>query len=159
MRNLLLCASLFLIGSASCKHSDVEPAQSIEGTYQAKFYDQSTNPGNAIPYPINGQELTLQIKYVSTDTVSVQITPSSMANALPNGVYFPTQTLFYPKAYIESPTNTATYIYLTGKPGSPISTTNTQIWIYKDKQSADYFFTPQQTPSIARSIRFEKNTV
>ncbi len=157
MKNLLLCASLCVLVSAACKHSDVESPQTIEGTYQAKFYDQATNPGNPIAYPINGQQLTLQIKYVSTDTVSVQITPSSTANALSNGVYSPTQTLSYPKAYIESPTNTATYIYLTGKPGSPISTTNTQIWIYKDKQSADYFFTPQQTPSIARSIRFQKN--
>ena len=157
MRNLLLCAGLILLVSVSCKHSQVDPPPSIEGTYQAKFYDQSTNPGNAMAYPINGQELTLHIKYVSTDSVSVQLIPSSSANALPQGVYSPTQTLSYPRAYIESPTNTTTYVYLTGKPGSPISTTNAQIWIYKDKQSADYFFTPQQTPSIARSIRFQKN--
>jgi hypothetical protein len=135
----------------------VEPAQSIEGTYQAKDYDHFSSFGNSIAYPINGQELTLQIKYVSADTVSVQIVPSATTNALPNGVYSPTQTLSYPKAYVESPNHTATYIYLMGKSGTTVSTTNPQIWIYSDKHTADYLFTPAQTPSFSKSIRFQKN--
>ncbi|MFD2571561.1 hypothetical protein ACFSUS_13030 [Spirosoma soli] len=157
MKNVLLFAGLLLTITVSCKHSDVEPARSIEGTYQAKDYDHFSSFGNSIAYPINGQELTLQIKYITADTVSVQIIPTGTTNSLPNGVYSPTQTLSYPKAYVESPNNTATYIYLMGKSGGTVSTTNPQIWIYSDKNTADYLFTPAQTPAFSKSIRFQKN--
>jgi hypothetical protein len=157
MKNLLSYASLLLVLISSCKQSDIksETAKSVEGIYQAKTYDKFGSTRDLIPYPINGQTLTLDIKYVSTDTVSVQITPSSTVS-LPDGVYSPSQTLVYAKAYIESPSNSAAYIYLKGKQGNQVSIDNPQIWIYKDKQSADYFFVPQQTPTIPKGIRFEK---
>ena len=157
MKNILFCVGLLLLGSVSCKHADVVPIQSIEGTYQATDYDHFSNSNDAITYPISGQQLTLQIKYVSADTVSVLIVPSTTTAALPNGVYSPTQTLSYPKAYAESPTNTATYIYLLGKSSSTVSTTNPQIWIYSDKHTADYLFTPAQTPNFPKAIRFQKD--
>lgn len=156
MKSTLTLAGFLLLAS-SCRPTNVEPARSIEGTYRATYYDQFSSFGNAIAYPINGQELTLQIKYVSADTVSVQITPSVTVNALPSGVYSPIQTLSYPKAYVESPNNTATYIYLMGKPRAPVSVNDPQIWIYSSKQTADYLFTPVQTPTISRAIRFQKN--
>lgn len=127
MRNLLLYTGLLLWSTTACKHKDVEPTQLVAGIYQATIYEPLTSSGNSLPYPINGQELTLQINYVSADTVSVQITPSTTANGLPAGVYSPTQTLSYPKAYIESPDNTGAYIYLMGKSSSTVSTTNPQI--------------------------------
>jgi|GEM_PF-2545575 len=159
MKNILLYLSLAGLLAASCKHSDMQPkpAQSIAGTYQAKTYDAYSSFGNTISYPISGQGLTLKINYVSADTVSVEITPSAANTTLPNGVYSPSQTLSYPKAYVESPTGTATYIYLSGKPGDPVSTTSAQIWLYSDKQTADYLFTPQQTPKFPMAIRFQKN--
>ena len=157
MKNVLIYAGLLLVGSASCKHTDVEPTQSIEGTYKATNYEYLSSSGNSIAYPINGQTLTLYINYVSADTVSVQIVPSATTNTLPTGVYSPTQTLSFPKAYVESPNNTATYIYLMGKSGSTVSTTNPQIWIYSDRHTADYFFSPAQTPNFSKSIRFQKN--
>ena len=100
--------------------------------------------------------MTLHINYVTADTVSIQIIPSAATSSLPAGVYSPTQPLLYPKAYVESPGNGATYIYLTGKTSGPVSTTNPQIWIYSDKQTADYLFTPVQTPTISNAIRFAK---
>lgn len=157
MKNVLLFAGLLLTIVVSCKHSDVEPARSIEGIYQAKDYDHFSSFGQSIAYPINGQELTLQIKYITADTVSVQIIPTATTNSLPNGVYSPTQTLSYPKAYVESPNHTGAYIYLLGKSGSTVSVTNPQIWIYPDKNTADYLFTPFQTPAFSKSIRFQKN--
>ncbi len=155
MKNLLIYAGLLVWSITSCRHSDVELSRSIEGTYQAKDYDHFSDI-SSIAYPINGQELTLQIKYITADTVSVQIIPTGTTSSLPSGVYSPTQTLSYPKAYVESPNKTATYIYLMGKSGSTVSITNPQIWIYSDKNTADYLFTPIQTPAFSKSIRFQK---
>ena len=82
MKNALLCAGFLLIVNIACKHLEVEPARSIEGTYQAKDYDHSNSP---TPYPINGQNINMQIRYVSTDTVSVEITPSTTQGFLIKG--------------------------------------------------------------------------
>ncbi len=157
MKFILVYASLLFVRTLSCKQADLSRAQSIEGTYRATTYNQFSNSNDAITYPINGQQLTLQIKYVSADTVSVQITPSASTTALPTGVYSPTQTLSFPNAYVESTNNTATYIYLRGKSVTTVSTTNPQIWIYSDKRRADYLFNPTQTPNFSKAIRFEKN--
>lgn len=161
MKNVLFLASLLSIASISCKHSDVDPPVEspppVEGTYQARYYDSRSTPRDPFLYPINGQKLTLQIKHVSTDTVSVEIIPSSSTSSLPDGIYSPTQTLFYPKAYIESPNTKTSYIYLAGKQGSQISATNPMIWIYRATKSADYFFAPQKTPNSPHSVRFEMN--
>ena len=154
MKNRLIFASFLLLVGASCRHDDVEPAQSVEGTYQAKDYNHFSQFSNS--YPINGQTLSLHISYVSADTVSVEITPSAATGSLPDGVYSPTQTLVYPKAYVETLPNMTTYIYLTGKPTTVGAPAENQIWIYKGNQIADYIFTPKQTPHFSTDIRFEK---
>jgi hypothetical protein len=160
MKNVLLLSSLLSVVGISCKDSTVEPPVqplSIEGTYQAKYYDSRASYNNVLFYPINGQELTLQIKYVATDTVSVEIKPSSNSSSLPDGVYSPNQTLVYPKAYVDLSNTGSTYIYLSGKKEAQVSVTNPQIWMYKNTKNADYFFAPQQTPNHPSGIRFEKN--
>lgn len=155
MKALLILISFLLV--LSCRPVNVEAVRSIEGVYQATYYDQFSRSNDPMAYPINGQELSLQIKYVATDTVSVQIIPSTATTALPAGIYSPTQTLSYPKAYAELSSNGGTYIYLMGKSNGPVSVTNPQIWIYSDRRRADYLFTPTQTPNFSKAICFEKN--
>lgn len=107
-----------------------------------------------LTYPINGKDISLEIKYVAPDTVSVAITPSQVNASMPAGVYSPTQVLFYPKAYIEK--NGRSYIVYLIPPAKDREGLENVVMLYEGYNWADYVYTPPQTPSISTKVRFVK---
>lgn len=156
MKNSSYFIAVLLGSSLSCRQQDPQPTQTIEGTYQATYYDYSATPPTA--YPINGHTITLQIAYVSADTARVTITPTSTGAALPTDIYSPTQALSYSKAYVKkvvSGSSTAYYVYLVTPPKNS-NILNDVLLLYGGKSIADYIFTPAQTPTRSTIIRFDK---
>jgi len=150
MRTLLASTVLLLLAVTACSKKEIEPARTIEGTYQAQEYGMSTP---ILTYPINGKDITLEIKYVARDTVSVAITPRSVNASMPAGVYSPVQRLFYPKAHIEKRSD-AYVVYLV--PTANKDAMENVVMLFERTEWADYVYTPPQTPSISTKVRFEK---
>lgn len=152
--NFVSIGICLLTGISSCDQKpamlvpDPEPAKAIEGTYQAKAFNERGEP---ISYPINGQTLTLQIKSVTADTVQVDI------QATPNGKYSPGQSLSYPKAYITSQKlsngNITYYVTLTTPPDACGYNT---LWIYSNKEVDYNFIPPGNRSCVGAKIRFNK---
>ena len=112
---------------------DPEPAKAIEGTYQAKAFNETGEP---ISYPINGQTLTLQIRAVTADTVQVDI------QATANGKYSPGQSLSYSRAAITSQKHSnGTITYYVNLTAIPDRCGYNTLWIYPS-QEMDYNFIP-----------------
>jgi hypothetical protein len=155
MKLQVISTAFLLVTALSCKQANIDPAHSIEGTYNAKTYNFASP--SSVPYPINGQEVTLQIKYVSADTVQVKIEPTPVGITLPAEIYSPTQTLTYPKAYVKSidyGSRKDYYVYLI--PATDPNIYDKVILLYSGNSLADYIFTPIPTPSFSTIIRFEK---
>ncbi|NEU69743.1 hypothetical protein [Spirosoma agri] len=127
---------------------DPEPAKAIEGTYRAKAFNETGEP---IPYPINGQTLTLQIKAVTADTVQVDI----LATA--NGKYSPGQTLSYSRAAITSQKQSnGTITYYVNLTEIPDRCGYNTLWIYANKELDYNFIPPGNRPCSGAKIRFNK---
>jgi hypothetical protein len=84
---LAFLVMMVAFGNMSCTKNTLnlpEPAQTIEGVYEAKNYQT--------PFPIEGQTLQLTVRRVATNSVSV------LVRATDNGQY--RDSLFFNRAYV-----------------------------------------------------------
>lgn len=130
--------------------SDHAPLEPIMGTYKATSFKEESSP---VPYPINGQTVSLAIKPVSGDTVQVMI------QATANGKYSPGKDLSYPKAVAVSKIHTdgtvVYYVYLI-----PLTTTDcgyNTLYIYPNNTLDYNFIPPGNGPCLGARIRFGKD--
>ena len=152
MKTWLILFTIVLL-NWSCSKPELDPAQSIEGNYQAKLYQNDSQ--QPWPYPIGGQNVILEIKSVAPDTAQVTILPSIPTSSFPKNVYSPLHPLTYSKAFIKAVPRTgytAYYVYLI-PPTNPTSLSNA---IVLTSTSDLAFYNFPATPEQDHTIEFEK---
>lgn len=152
MKTWLISLTIILV-NWSCAKPEPNPVQSIEGSYQAKLYqNDSQQPWT---YPISGQNVMLEIKLVAPDMAQVTILPSTTTSSFPKNVYSPLHSLTYSKAFIKAVPRTgytAYYLYLV-PPTNPNSLSNA-IVLTSNSDLAFYNF--PATLEQHHTIEFEK---
>lgn len=135
-----LSVIILAISLLNCKKTEVEvtPAKQISGIFEAKTYDNGFN-SRLMNYPINGQSLKIDIKYVSQDTVSVHLISTV------NGFYSPGIDTTFSKVYVVedmNPNRQQPKIFrLKLAPPVNISTLENSIW-FDSNLNAYYSYIP-----------------
>ena len=153
MKKQLLFLSLLVFVFYACKNKDAtpDPAGFLAGEYVSDDYRGGQSA--PIPFPINGQSVTMKITRVAANTVQVDI------RAAANGEYSPGRDLTFPKAYIESrpaDKGKSTYnVYFTPRTSGDLTDA---LQFYKsDNSLADYYYVPAGgNPAITRTLRFKR---
>ena len=134
--SILILAIILL----NCKKTEVEvtPAKQISGVYEAKTYDDGFN-SKLMNYPINGQSIKLDIKFVSQDTVSVHLISTI------NGFYSPGIDTTFSKVYVVQDINpirqqSKIFRLKLSSPVNPLTLENS-IW-FDSNLNAYYTFIP-----------------
>jgi hypothetical protein len=163
---------LLLLSALSCRPEEtpITPNSSIEGIYQATVYRTFPNTfsENEIKapfeiltglqtYPINGHKLTMEITSVAKDSVQVRITPTA-GMTLPKGLFSPTTTLAFSKAYVKEKQISANekQFFINLNSTKVPSELNEGIEVYGNNQIADYLFDVSSKPYVRIIIKFEK---
>ncbi len=153
MKKSILFLSLMGVTLISCKYEKInaDPASFLAGEYISDYYGRKED--YPIPYPINGQSVTMTITKVSNDTVSIDI------QSAPNDKYSPGGNLAFPKAYIESRSaGNGKYSYNVFFYSRKTNSLVDALQFYEsDNSFADYYYIPAGgNPSFTRILRFKR---
>jgi hypothetical protein len=108
MKLNIVIIMLLSLSTNSCNKNtnNRSPAQAISGSYISYSYQ---GIDSTIFYPINGQNISLEIREVSNDTVQVNV------NSSYNGFYSPGNSSYYPRLHVLSTSLPGAY-YITLAP-------------------------------------------